>query len=514
VFLIALGVYGFESVAWPLSAGRDLGTYLRFYEQMWDWHALLPTAQLVRTPVAPLVTGGLLDLGGGWLAEVVMALLFAGSIVAWSTAALAFGKRPAVLTALALLVYPAYGALFHEFSSDAVFAAGFALWALLLVRAVQTPSARRFVVFGLGIVFLALIRPGSEVLVVFALVPLLLRNSWRRRLTWAGACLCTAALCLLAWEGLNDLRYDDFTLARSANANVPFYRVFAIDRIVSPANGPASRDLAAAVKRDLLSVEPYRSYHITLDRFFSSGSVRMYRDLIGLSDRVWGWSSDNAILRSVAVEAIQKHPGRYARGVAQTVWSLLKSPVYGPRSPGGGGSADRLPAKTIVVTGRRLPVPSEGEPIPGDHQSDLYSTPDNRIRVVWTSPVARRVVFSTPRDQRRFQRLKTSVDGLLRDLPSHGGNDTLSLRLNQISHRYPWPVIWLGIGLLASIVRRPRHALVVLSAAAAALLVIVPTALGEPSVPEYAAPVVPAFILLAAVGLLGDRSSTLRRAKT
>ena len=48
--------------------------------------------------------------------------------------------------------------------------------------------------------------------------------------------------------------------------------------------------------------------------------------------------------------------------------------------------------------------------------------------------------------------------------------------------------IWLGIGLLASIVRRPRHAFVVLSAAAAAVLVIVTTALGEPSVPPLAPP--------------------------
>jgi hypothetical protein len=165
-----------------------------------------------------------------------------------------------------------------------------------------------------------------------------------------------------------------------------------------------------------------------------------------------------------------------------------------------------------VVARRRLPRPSEGEPIPGDYQSDLYSTPDNRIRVVWTSPVARRVVFSTSRDQLRFERLKASVDALLRDLPSHGGNATLSLRLNQISHRYPWPVIWLGVGLLALLVRRPRHALVVLAAASAALLVIVTTALGEPSVPEYAAPVVPAFILLASVGLLGDTST--RRQET
>jgi len=506
LFLIALGVYGLESVAWPLSAGRDLSTYLRFYEQMWDWHALLPASQLVRTPVAPLVTGGLLDLGGGRLAETAMAALFAGSIVAWATTALAFGRRAAVLMALALLFFPAYGALFHEFSSDAVFAAGFALWVLLVVRAARAPSAFRFVVLGLGIALLALIRPGNQVLVVVVFLPLLLNASWRKRLVWGGACLCAAVICLAGWAGLNDLRYDDFTVARSSNANVPFYRVFAIDRIVSPENGPASKKLAAAVKRDLLPVEPYRSYGIDVKRFFSSGSTRMYRDLIGLSDRVWGWHSDDAILRRVAFEAIQKHPDRYLRGVGHTVWSLLRSPVYGPRSQASGSPASAAQARN-AARGGRLPKPTEGEPIPAAHQSAEYSTPDNRIRVVWTSPVGHRVVFSTAHDQHAYEQLKASVDNLLRDLPTHSGNDTLSLRLNQVSHRYPWPAVWLGVGLLAALVRRPRRASIAGSVAAAALLVIVSTALGEPDVPEYAAPVVPAFVLVAAVGLLGDRSS-------
>jgi len=283
--------------------------------------------------------------------------------------------------------------------------------------------------------------------------------------------------------------------------------VFAVDRIVSPENGPASRKLAGAVERDLLPVEPYRSYGIDVKRFFSSGSTRMYRDLIGLSDRVWGWHSDNAILRRVAFEAIQKHPNRYLRGVGHTVWSLLRSPVYGPRSPSGGRSASAGQAETIVVRGGRLPKPTEGEPIPDAHQSDAYSTPDNRIHVVWTSPVVHRVVFSTTRDQHSYEQLNASVSNLLRDLPTHGRNDAFSLRLNQISHRYPWPVVWLGVGLLAALVRRPRRASIAVSVAAAALLVIVASALGEPDVAEYAAPVVPAFVFVAAVGLLGDRSS-------
>ena len=72
-----------------------------------------------------------------------MAVLYAGSIVAWAAAARAFGTRAALLVALALLVYPAYGLMFHEISSEPIFAAGFALWAYLVVRAWEAPSTGR-----------------------------------------------------------------------------------------------------------------------------------------------------------------------------------------------------------------------------------------------------------------------------------------------------------------------------------------------------------------------------------
>jgi hypothetical protein len=501
LFVVALGVYGLESVAWPLSAGRDLRTYLLFYEQMWGWHALLPAVQLIRTPVAPLVTGVTLDLGGGWLAMVVMAVLYAGSIVAWATVALVFGRRAALLTALALLVYPSYGALFHELSSDAVYAAGFALWALLLVRAAGAPSAGRFALLGLGTALIALTGPGNQLLVVFALLPLFLRAAWRQRLVWVGACLLPAVVCLGGWAGLNDLRYSDFTVAGNAS-ELPFYRGFVVDRIISPGNGPASRQLAQAVERYLLPSQPYRSYGIDLKRFFSSGSTRMSVDLISLSDRIWGWHSN--ILERVSIEAIQTHLGRYLRGVATTVWDLLRFPVYGPRATNS-STATPLRRATIVVNGHRVPKPTEGEPIPDSHQSNRLSTPDNRIRVTWTSPNRNHIVFRNPHDQHRYRTLVATVNRVSRTLPTYAANPTLLLRLNQVSHRYPWPVIWLGAGLLGVIIRRPRNASIALAIAAAALLVIISTALGLPAVAEYAAPVAPALILLGAVGTLGQR---------
>ena len=76
--MLALAVYAVRAIGWPLVAGRDLDEYLYGYIQFLDWHPLLPWSMLFRTPATPIVTGVLLDLGGGALAEPVMAVLFAG----------------------------------------------------------------------------------------------------------------------------------------------------------------------------------------------------------------------------------------------------------------------------------------------------------------------------------------------------------------------------------------------------------------------------------------------------
>lgn len=508
LFALALVAFALQSVALSLYPGRDLSTYLRYYVEIWKVGTVFPAAMLQRTPLAPLAVGIPLDLWGGWLLEVCMGFLFAGSVVAWRTVALTFGPRAALLVSAAVLVYPGYGILFHGPSSDPIFAAGFAGWAVLVTRAAVRPTLGRFVAVGLGVAALALIRPGNQVLLAFFLFPLFLRTSWRRRLAWAGAVLVAAAVPLAAWSGYNRVRYDDFTVARAGAFT--FFRAFVTDRIVRPENGPASRDLAAAVQRELLPNEPYRSYGISLPEFFSSGSVRMEDDLLWLSDREWGWDSNYRKLRDASWEAIRRHPGTYTRGVGRAVWQQLWWPLYHvppgtppPRaqSPGGSGQA------TVVVAGRRLPRPTEGEPIPSSYQGFDVSTPNNRIHEVWTSPTEHHLVFDDPSAARSNRDLGREYNRLVGRFHTHDANAGLARRLNQASRWYPRSALWLVVGLVAVLWRRPRRSAIALALALSALAVIVFTALGFYAVVEYAVPVAPAFVLLAAAGLLGLREA-------
>ena len=189
VFVAALCIWWLEAIVIPLGPGRDLGTYLGGYVQLFQSHPIDLGFVLGRTPIAMLVVGGLLDFAGGAFAEPVVSLLYAASIVAWFLAARMFGARAALLTVVVLLLYPGYGILFHELSSDAVFAAAFAGWSLLLVRVLRAPSLRGFAFVGAGVGILTLVRPGNQVLLVLVLLPLALRATWRARFAW-GVGLC------------------------------------------------------------------------------------------------------------------------------------------------------------------------------------------------------------------------------------------------------------------------------------------------------------------------------------
>jgi Dolichyl-phosphate-mannose-protein mannosyltransferase len=500
LFLAGLAVYAFRAIGWPLVGGRDLDEYLYDYVQFLDWHPLLPWSMLFRTPVPGIVDGASLDVAGGFFAEPLMAVLFSASVLAWATAARAFGRRAAVLTAVALLAYPAYGLMFHELSSEPIFAAAFALWGWLVVRAWQVPSNMRFALAGLGVALLALIRPGNSVLLAFALFALVVPGTRRARLTHAGSFLLAGLLPLVAWAVLNGVRFGDYSLARGGNAVIPFYRAYITDKIVRPDNGPASRRLAEAVRRHLVTRDPYKSYGVTVGEVFRSGSFRIHEDFYLLSDQVFGWDTNYSVLRKAGIEAVEQHPGTYTSGVLHTIWQQLSKSYF--RTPPSKPSA--APAQQTVVepNGKTLPAPTEGQPIPAG-QSVWISRPDNCIKDVWTSATAHHFTFCKAAYKPRFEAITHELSRLFANLPDRQGNEQLALRMNQASRWYPRLIIWILVGLVALLIRRPVGTRTLVALALAALVVIVLNALGLFADPRFALPVAPAFVVLGSCALLG-----------
>jgi 4-amino-4-deoxy-L-arabinose transferase-like glycosyltransferase len=482
-FVAAIGVYGIESIAWPLRGGRDSGTYLAYYVDMWHAHPALVFLMLFRTPLAPLIFGTLLQAGGAILAEIGMAIAYATSVLAYALAARSFGRATALVTAVALLLFPPYGALFHQVSSDPVFALTIALWLFALTRALSRRRAVSFAVAAVALVAMILTRPGAEVLLVSAAVAAFLPVSRRRRLVLGSVYLGASLVLLTAWAGYNDARYGDFTVARGTWVGTPFYRTFVMEKIVQPDNGPASRELAQAVRTRLLTKEPYQSHEVTVQQFFSVSDDYEWEDLVLLSDRVWGWASNYAILRRAAIEAIEQHPKLYIRDVASGMWSEITSPYKWPATPAAGAAtAEPAPA----ATARPQTIGGTGS-------------------WLWTSPTGRKP------DPARLDRQLRELRRLEHDLPDRSGSPRLAAVLNRVSAIYPRMALWILLGLAALTVRRTRASIPLLALLCSALLVVFVTLLGYGPTPEYGLPFDPIFILFGAAAVLHPRSDWLRR---
>jgi hypothetical protein len=340
-------------------------------------------------------------------------------------------------------------------------------------------------------------------LATLVLLPLLFAPPWRRRL-WLGlgALAIPALLAVVLVRGVNVQSPTHYAraLVQSPGGNVFLYRAFELDRIVAPENGPASRRAAAVVRRELLSKEPYRSYGVGVHEFFSSGSDRVFGDFTSLSGQV--------DLSAVTQEAIRRHRWAFATSIARTIWQMLWTRrVYAPESSAapasGGASAGANTSGYVVVDGRRLPRVSDGEPIPASRVGLGIQTLHGPAGEVWVSATSHPLVFTDPRDKARYDAFQADTGRLNERLPTRGRDETLVHRANQTSHVFPPPIVWLLLGCVGLAVRRPRRALVALAPALAGLVVIVATGLIAPAVGEYAAPVSPAFILLAAAGILG-----------
>ena len=150
----------------------------------------------------------------------------------------------------------------------------------------------------------------------------------------------------------------------------------------------------------------------------------------------------------------------------------------------------------------RVPAPSKGELIPVG-QTAWISRPDQSIREVWTSPTTHAFVFLKPGQKARFGQITHDLTTLNNNFPYRSGDASLQRRLNQLAFRYPPPIFWLLVGLIALLVRRPRGTKALAMLTSAALTIIAFNALAQSASPRYMLPVAPAFILLAAAALLG-----------
>ena len=225
---LALASYALQALAWPLERGRDSWDYWLWFLQFFDAEPPFSALEVFRTPIdaarrrAP---------DGDRRRAAPRARHGPRSTRSRSSAGrgrcFPSDVGVAVATGVVMLINVPFAGLFHEVSSDFVFAALLALFAGWVIRAFSRADPRAASCSsGLGVALLTLCRPTGQVAVIACvLIPLLARGGGGRVVTGIAVGLVAAAIPLGLWAAHNALRYDDFTVARGGKAWVPFFKV-------------------------------------------------------------------------------------------------------------------------------------------------------------------------------------------------------------------------------------------------------------------------------------------------
>ncbi len=438
---LALLTYTVESLAWPLHLGRDGLNYIMYYLDMWAQQPVYQLLMVRRTPIAPIFYGLSLSFWGSLATEVISAIMYSTSLLLIYWLACHFGQKIGLTVALLVNFYPAYGSLYHVVASEPPATFFFILICALFFDAMDAPNVKKFALLGVVSVLAILSRPDGVALLGLAVGPFLFAISrLRDKVRFSLTLVAVAISLLLVWSTYNYVRYDDFIIARGEKAQIPLERAFTFAHTVRAENGPASADLVKLVSTELLNKEPYVSYHIDTQTFFSRGTERMFSDLAPLSDQFYGWNSDYSRLRLVGIEAVKANPVLFFWGFFKSSIGML---IYNPEWPVAMRRATNMAAPSVNTDG--LPTPSEGDLIPRSYYLSNSSSPDGRAQPV---PDTIELRILNPNFQKQMENFNRSLIPYQNMLPNRDGSAPVADLLNQISLLYPPPILWLIMGFV------------------------------------------------------------------
>ena len=321
--------------------------------------------------------------------------------------------------------------------------------------------------------------------------------------------LAATLVPLGGWAVHNAMRYDDFTVARGSKAWVPFFRVAGA---VDTANGKASKRLADAVGRNVLTLPPYASRGVDVETYFNgAGNLEVIR-MIALSDEVFGWDTDYEVLYDASIEAIRADPWWYVESVARTFWDFL-SQRYAPEPRERPVPIPEQPAE-LTVDSKPFPAPITVSPlVQAIRYGFVWCPTDDLDRCVVPDPLA---ALGDASEARRYEELVDTIRDWNAQLPTRDSNAWLASKGGTASVRWPRPILWIAVALVALAVRRPRGSAPVLILGGVAALVLLVHALSQAPQSEFELPFVPVWIAAALVGLLarGGRPHEQDRRRT
>lgn len=489
IITASLLAYILYALAFPLTPGRDFGTYLQYYFDILSKEPTYHLLMVYRTPGTPLFYGILGQFGGSLLVEVVLGFCYISlNLIAYNIVK-GWDRVIAFLAVFLIIFHFDYNLLFHHISSDNLFSIFLMFWVGILFIAYNNSSPKMYLISSVVTFLLVMIRPSSQLFVFAAFLPLL-SEKVRASIKIKNLLIffLVFILLILFYRSYNFIRYGDFTVSRGGAAVIPLYRLFTVDRIVRPENGIYSEKLANDVKNDLLTQEPYKTYQIDVDTFFTAGDPRMMNDLISFSDRKYGWNSNYKILGEVSKEAIFRYPKAYIYGVINTLIKVFEIP--GNVRLGGANpiTADAFEIKykhLQKIEKLSLPIPSEDSLIPGSFQLWFASNAKNEPVVLEKQSTLGRKVAKVLKDYPSRQQSKLASN--------------IALQTKRLFRHLPI-FLFVAFAIIGNLLTRKTRDIAMLYIIILSLLVLTVTYMGLEGVIQYRLAFDPLFIIAGMIG--------------
>ncbi len=264
--------------------------------------------------------------------------------------------------------------------------------------------------------------------------------------------------------------------------------------------------------RELLHEEPYRSYGITLERFFGNGGPREFEDVVGITDRTWGWETDYAQMREAGLEAVRAEPwalcaGRRPARSLDELWSPLHV---------------ALPEASTPAPARRRPSPrppragsTSSRLRPRGSRSRRLDRASSRRRRTARSPRSGRpptdhsLVFSSLRGAAPFRELEAGSGRLERTRTALSRQRVADASVQPLVEALSTTALWLGVGIVAWLWRRPaRGSLAAVFRRRRVLVRRRSRRSRSTRSSSSPIPVAPALVVFGAAGLVGRRRAS------
>jgi len=284
-------------------------------------------------PVTPLITGFLFLLGGSILLEIALSLAFCFVVFFAFTIASYWGRVVGIRSVIILCLFQPYIHIFHQASSDAIYAALLMLFFFASFRFLHSQNYETTIVLGLIAFLVYFTRTSGQILFVFWPLILVVLGLFglRKFIKHALVFSCVYAIFLLCWATYFLITVDSFKI-NFHSSFFPMAKIHAHDEIFYPENGPASMELSRIIKKnieegkykdqtDLRTGRPINDF----ETFRTAGS-RSLNYLVMAPRARYSIEESNRLIKEAAIEAIIAHPRKYLRGL---ITDLHENFLYG-----------------------------------------------------------------------------------------------------------------------------------------------------------------------------------------